>query len=47
LSVISVNVFVKPLLDALGEQNRNLQVIWAASQSSHLWSDHVLLPHCS
>jgi hypothetical protein len=27
LSVISVNVFVKPLLDALGEQNRNLQVI--------------------
>jgi hypothetical protein len=27
LSVISINVFVKPLLDALGEQNRNLQVI--------------------
>ncbi|CAM6010661.1 unnamed protein product [Sphagnum balticum] len=27
LGVISVNVFVKPLLDALGEQNRNLQVI--------------------
>ncbi|CAM6034543.1 unnamed protein product [Sphagnum compactum] len=45
LSVIPVNVFVKPLLDALGEQNRNLQV--GASLCLARVIDCTKDPHCT
>ncbi|CAN5960218.1 unnamed protein product [Sphagnum jensenii] len=44
LSVISINVFVKPLLDALSEQNRNLQV--GASLCLARVIDCTKDPHC-